>query len=224
MKASLRYELKMVFNALRLAEVRSWVFSHSFAFKEVYPLRYVNNIYFDTQEWEMLDTHINGVNERAKVRYRWYGKTRTPAQGQIEIKVKQGQLGYKKLSDFSETLFLNKSNWLEITRQFQDKSEEEFSKLFNVFSPVMINQYKREYYASADKRVRITLDYDMRVFDQTLSSKPNVKYEQPLQNNVVIEVKAEQEYHQRVADTLAQFPIYCQQHSKYLNGLEHLWA
>ena len=224
MYADMRYELKMVFDALRIAEVQSWVFMHSNAFRKAYPERYVNNIYFDTNQWEMLGAHLNGVNKRAKVRYRWYGKTWVPDKGQVEIKVKQGQLGYKKQQDIFGKLSLNKANWAEITKQLQDVAGRKVAKLFDVFFPVMINQYKREYYISADSMIRITLDYDMKVFDQTFSLRPNTKYEQPLKNNIVVEVKAGQQHHQKIADTLAEFPLYCQQHSKYLNGLEHLWA
>ena len=221
---NLRYELKMVFDALRLAEVRSWVLSHSYAFRKAFPPRHVNNIYFDTPKWDMLGAHLDGVEKRAKVRYRWYGQTWTPSQGQIEIKFKQGNVGYKKQHNLLGELSFDKSSWVDIIQQLKNLSENEFSSLFDVFSPVLINRYKREYYVSADKAVRITLDYEMKAFAQIFFIKPNIKYEDPVVNNVVIEVKAEQIHHQKVADVLAEFPIYSEQHSKYLNGLEYLWA
>lgn len=224
MSPTLRYEQKMVFDALRLAEVRSWVFSHSWAYREAYPPRFVNNIYFDSYDWDMLLSHINGVAERSKVRYRWYGQTWTPGNGQIEIKVKQAQLGYKKQQSISLPLSLQEENWRVILSALKENSMGEFSVLFDSLSPVLINRYQREYYVSADGRVRITLDYGMEYFEQTHTLKPNTKYKQLARNNVVIEVKAEQIHHQSVADVIAEFPIYTEQHSKYLNGLESLWG
>ena len=38
MEEKLRYEIKMVSDALRLDEVRSWVYSHSASFIAPYPL------------------------------------------------------------------------------------------------------------------------------------------------------------------------------------------
>lgn len=221
---NLRYELKMVFTALQLAEVRSWILSHSYAFRKAYPHRYVNNIYFDTSKWDMLGAHLDGVEKRAKVRYRWYGQTWSPSQGQIEIKHKQSNVGYKKQQNCPDELLLNKSSWSVITQQLKAQSGKEFRELFDFFIPVLINRYRREYYVSADNTIRVTLDYDMKAFAQTFSSKPNIKYEEPLRNNVVVEVKADQKYHHNVADVLAELPLYSQQHSKYLNGLEYLWT
>jgi|APSaa5957512622_1039677.scaffolds.fasta_scaffold25202_2 SPX domain protein involved in polyphosphate accumulation len=224
LSADLRYDLKMVFDALRLAEVRSWVFAHSYAFRKAFPYRYVNNIYFDTPQWDMLGAHLDGEEKRAKVRYRWHGQTWSPSQGQIELKHKQGNLGYKKQQSLFGGLILDKRNWTEIIQQLKDQVDAEFQDLFDVFFPVLVNRYRREYYVSADKTVRITLDYKMEVFMQIFSSKPNIKHEDILRNNVVIEIKAEQAYHQKIVNVLAELPLYSQQHSKYLNGLEYLWA
>lgn len=224
MQPNLRYEQKMVFDAQRLPEVRSWVLSHSKGYREAYPSRYVNNIYFDTLDWDMLLSHLDGVARREKVRYRWYGKTWTPGKGQIEVKVKQAQLGFKKQQRISLPLSLENKSWRTLLRVLKENSSGEFSELFDLFTPVLINRYQREYYVSGDGNVRITLDYGMEAFEQVHSFSPNTKFKQLLQNNVVIEVKADQIYHQSVADVIAEFPIYTQQHSKYLNGLELLWG
>lgn len=224
MSPNLRYEQKMVFDGLHLAEVHSWVLSHSWAYREAYPSRVVNNIYFDSYDWDMLLSHIDGVAERAKVRYRWYGKTWTPESGQLEIKIKQAQLGYKKQQRLSLPLSLAENNWRIILDRLKENSTGKFSALLDTLSPVLINRYQREYYVSADGNVRITLDYDMESFEQPHALKPNIKYKQLARNNVVIEVKAEQEHYQSVANVIAEFPIYTEQHSKYLNGLESLWG
>ena len=221
MDEKLRYEVKMVFDALRLDEVRSWVYAHIDAFSVAYPPRQVNNIYFDTIERDLMMEHIDGVANRAKVRFRWYGESWVAQNGQIEIKMKQGQLGYKKNQPILAEIDIAQLTWVEIIRILQENSAGDFPSLLDNLAPVMINQYRREYYESMDGAIRVTLDYRMCAFEQSFGLSPNLNFEQPLRNNVFIEMKATKNNHKRIADSLAEFPLYCSQNSKYLNGMEY---
>lgn len=220
MEEKLRYEIKMIFDALRLDEVRSWVYSHSDAFQIPFPPRQVNNIYFDTIERDLMTEHLDGVANRAKVRFRWYEESWLTKGGQIEIKVKNSQLGYKNIHKLSEVMDISQYTWVEIVEFLQKDMPEDLKLLFNNLSPVIINQYQREYYVSMDGLIRVTLDYDMRAFEQSFGFSPNINFEQPLRNNVIIEMKSTKINHKRIADSLAEFPLYCTQNSKYLNGME----
>ncbi len=220
MEEKYRYEIKMVFDALRLHEVRSWVYGHSDAFHVAYPTRQVNNIYFDTIERNLMMDHLDGVANRAKVRFRWYGESWLTEGAQIEVKIKESQLGYKKIQSVPDTIDISKSSWAEIIEFLQGDSSDEFSFLIRSLVPVVINQYRREYYVSMDGLVRVTLDYDMRAFGQSFGIRPNTSFQQMLQNNVVIEMKSTKNNHKRIADSLAEFPLYSTQNSKYLNGME----
>jgi len=71
-----------------------------------------------------------------------------------------------------------------------------------------------------DGLIRVTLDYNMRAFEQTFGFSPNISFPQTLRNNIVIEMKSTKSNHKKVADSLAEFPLYCTQNSKYLNGME----
>lgn len=220
MEENLRYEIKMVFNALRLDEVRSWVYAHSDAFRVAYPPRQVNNIYFDTIEHNLMMDHIDGVVNRSKVRFRWYGESWLTQGGQIEVKIKENQLGYKKIQLIPDATDVSQSSWADILDVLQRDSSDEFLLLMKSLMPVVINQYRREYYVSMDGLIRLTLDYDMCAFGQTFGFRPNTSFQQTLQNNVIIEMKSMKKNHKRIADSLAEFPLYCKQNSKYLNGME----
>ena len=69
-----RYELKIPFENTPVFQIRRYVNLHPMLFREVYPLRQVNNIYFDTQEYVLLQHHIDGNQYRKKLRLRWYGQ------------------------------------------------------------------------------------------------------------------------------------------------------
>ena len=64
-------------------------------FSEIYSERRINSIYFDTPNFDLALNHINGFQERRKVRIRYYGnidKARSPS---LESKIRDGLLGYK---------------------------------------------------------------------------------------------------------------------------------
>lgn len=213
----------MVFDALRLDEVRSWVYVHSDAYWRAFPVRQVNNIYFDTYERDLIMDHINGVSERAKFRFRWYGDTWTARDGQLELKQKRGELISKVIQAINKTIDLNEMSWGEVLDLLMKKSSDRFCTLLRNTDPVLINQYWREYYVSVDELVRVTLDYDMRAFGQSFGFSPNISMPQPLNNNVIIEVKAEIKDSSRVSDSLAEFPLYCSKFSKLLVGSENVY-
>jgi SPX domain protein involved in polyphosphate accumulation len=216
----LRYEKKMVFDGLRLDEVRSWVFFHSDAFRVAYSPRRVNNIYFDTFDRNLLMDHIDGVRDREKIRFRWYGESWQTSEGQLEIKKKRGQLGYKVIQPILSNIDVAKLNWREILGLLKTSGTEEFSLLFEYLTPVLINHYRREYYVSSDEKVRVTLDYDMRAFEQSFGFSPNISFSQPLRNDVILEMKADEKDRERMTNSIAGFPLRCLQSSKYLNGME----
>lgn len=221
MDEKFRYEVKMVFDALRLDEVRSWVYAHPDSFSVAYPPRQVNNIYFDTIERNLMMEHIDGATNRAKVRFRWYGENWLVQNGQIEIKMKQGQLGYKQIQPILSEINIAQLTWDEIVSILQENSADDFASLLDTLAPVLINQYRREYYESMDGAIRVTLDYRMRAFAQSFGLSPNLHFEQPLRNDVIIEMKATKNKNRRIADSLVGFPLYCSQNSKYLNGMEY---
>lgn len=221
MKTDLRYEKKMVFDALRLGQVRSWIQSHPDAFRVAYPPRQVNNIYFDTPDYGMRQDHQDGIGDRSKFRFRWYGESWQVEGGQLEIKRKIGRLGYKHIQPIGGPLDLSRLNWREVIRTLKAESEERFAFLLGHVSPALINQYHREYYESTDRVIRITLDYDMRAYPQKFGFSPNLRFPTPLIDEVVIEIKAPMDEGQRIADVVSAFPLRCLQNSKYLTAMEY---
>jgi SPX domain protein involved in polyphosphate accumulation len=47
-------------------------------FIEKYPMRVVNNIYFDTIDFSSYQSNIDGASNRSKVRIRWYNESCIP--------------------------------------------------------------------------------------------------------------------------------------------------
>src|SRR3989338_2181632 len=106
-----RYERKMYFPSQNASEVESWIRLHPEGFKEIYSGRFVNSIYFDSLDMKCYFDAINVLNERYKVRIRWYGelfgKIEKPV---LELKWKHGQLVKKDTYDLMSFDFYKNSS------------------------------------------------------------------------------------------------------------------
>lgn len=214
-----RYELKMTFDNLHRYRAEAWVKTNRFAFHTAYPTRVVNNIYFDSSGLDALNDHLSGVETRRKLRFRWYGEQVDQIHGQLEVKHKEGDTGWKWTEIVEAPLRLNNMTWDEIHSILLSNCDAKIAVLLQSARPVLINQYRRDYYVSADGNIRITLDYDLNTYQQRFSGKPNIQFNDPYKNTVVIEFKCDIEHAKQMADVLAQFPLRVNAYSKYLNGM-----
>ncbi len=99
----MRYERKYLLEHVTLFDIQQMVKLHPAAFRETYPMRQVNNIYFDTVNFEAYRDNIMGIAKRTKYRIRWYGDDlKTIQKPRLEEKVKHGELGYKNVIPLKE--------------------------------------------------------------------------------------------------------------------------
>ena len=166
-----------------------------------------------------LDTyndHIEGVEQRRKLRFRWYGPELHRGQGSLEAKHKKGFLGWKSTQAIQQPVVLEKTNWSEIQRLLQRESSEMFQEMLAVSRPFLINAYQRKYFVSSDGEVRLTLDYDMQGYDQSLSGIPNIDFRMPSRDLVIVEIKTPADNYKELANVLSEFPLYPEAFSKYV--------
>jgi len=217
-----RYEIKMVFNGLQTGLVRSLIVGHSHLFKKAFPSRQVNNIYFDTQDFQLKDAHIQGDHSRIKIRHRWYHDPWKFSNSQFEIKSKSGNLGSKTVFPIPLEIDLIHITWNDLRALIRPYINQENQHLLMGTNPVLINNYQREYFESADQLIRITLDSRINSLSQVFNGRPNLLRKMPYRNTCILEIKADSAYHQEIASVLAEFPQYCTAYSKYIHGTETL--
>ncbi len=214
-----RYEIKMVHQNIQRYDVEKWVKTNLFAFRTAFPTRVVNNIYFDTEDFDTFNDHLSGVEARRKLRFRWYGETVDEIAGQFEVKHKQGDTGWKWIEPVETLLNLKMMDWQTIQTILFGSGDPRIQTLLSCAQPVMINQYKRDYYISADNQIRLTLDYNLKTYQQQNRLKPNLTFANPYLDVVVIEFKCALTHADQMADVLAQFPLRVGAYSKYVNGV-----
>ncbi len=227
---SLRYELKLECAAETYPQVAGWIRLHSAGFREAYAPRQVNSLYLDTLSYDSLNDHIEGVPERRKLRFRWYGPDLDHARGQMELKNKHERAGWKLILPVERPLELRRSDWPTLRQEMSDGlagAPEEaarllFQELIGVARPFVITCYWRKYYVSADGRVRLTVDERLRAYDQLLSPHLNLDFRAPLPDVFLVELKSDVEQGAYLADVLAEFPLRVHRHSKYVTALSSL--
>ena len=222
-----RSEIKFVCYQHNYFLLKNWIKLHKFNFFKEYEDRNVNNIYFDSFNYKAFNDNLSGLPSRLKVRYRWYGELfseNNTNEGSLEFKFRKNVYGYKKVFKIKNlTLNLN-SKWSEIKNKILNALTPEYKILYNRNSEkILINQYKREYFISKNKKLRITLDKNIKIFDQRFTfDKPNFKFKNYTQDYSVMEFKFNKEDKILLNDLDISVPIKASRNSKYINGVRSI--
>jgi SPX domain protein involved in polyphosphate accumulation len=220
--SSARYELKIVYPQGWISEVQGWITSHPAGFITAYPPRWVNSFYFDTPDLDSFNDHLAGVPERRKLRFRWYGESLQVGRGQVEVKNKTERVGWKDTQPIAYTFDFEKMDWGQILTELQQQSSSVVRELLSVVQPTLLTVYWREYYVSSDGTVRLTLDSNLRAYDQRFTAQPNLWFRQPLGDDLIIELKSDIANAPVLANILTYFPSRTERRSKYVDALEKM--
>lgn len=131
-------------------------------------------------------------------------------------------LGQKQIYLIPYELNLKKQSWNQIDNIIYSSLDSDLQNIYKSSYPILINNYTREYYQSANRTIRITLDRDIKTLDQRFGPFPNLSRFMPTRNIAILEIKADGCYHEEVAEVLSEFPAYCSAYSKYIQGLENM--
>tara|TARA_B100000035_G_C20996898_1_gene552971 strand:- start:140 stop:730 length:591 start_codon:yes stop_codon:yes gene_type:complete len=166
-----------------------------------YIARSISSIYFDTDELFHFHRSEEGITPRSKFRVRNYNNQKIYS---LEIKSKINENSNKKI------IKLDKFNLSEIKKIIFKLSSE---RLY----PKLKVSYKRKYYLSSEKKIRYTLDYDIKFYKLDKNCKILLSKKEL---NSVIEVKKNtQTYHSELEDLyggdITRFSKYCEGIKKF---------
>ncbi len=210
----MRFERKYQITHLSKFAVEQAVRLHPAGFRKIFPNRQVNNIYFDTPDYQTCRHNIEGSNQRKKFRLRWYGtELQAINNPRFEVKIKHNELGRKEVTPFADT-------HLKDLRQLTEEVNRQFSIFnfqFSIFKPTLLNTYQRSYFGTSDGKFRITVDWDLQ-FYPPLSL--GAFQQQPfVEKQVILELKYEEEQ-DALAQTILQYlPFRQTKSSKYVRGV-----
>jgi hypothetical protein len=215
-----RYELKFIAYEHNYQTIINWIKLHELNFTKEYNTRLVNNIYFDSHNYESFKSNIYGDSSRIKMRYRWYGDIEDSNKGNFEIKFKRNLYGWKKRFDVKGLNLKEKKNWKFFTNLINSDLPDKEKLLFKFNSnPKIINQYSRDYFISSDKKLRITMDKNHVIYDQRYFSYPNFNKKTFHQKSLVMEFKFDRKDRLKIDKLMKYIPMRSSRNSKYVNSI-----
>lgn len=216
-----RYEIKFTTNIAHYEYLKQWVEIHPQGFRVPYPSRRINNIYFDTYDLDSYLENMAGISSRTKLRLRWYGDINHISQPALELKIKRNKLGWKRTVKLDMDVSLDDVSLDSIKESIYEQLDDEMSnRLRQSDHPILINSYDRDYFESADGLIRVTLDRNLKFFDQRVHQSPNVIFQANAPEVVILEVKVAGKDIDKAAKLLKGFPLPSTKSSKYVIGVQ----
>ena len=209
----MRYERKYRINGVAPQIIRQGIRFHPAGFRSAFSSRQINNIYFDTPSFNTYKDNVLGLAERKKYRVRWYGKDLLNIESAVlEIKIRQHELGKKISFDIGDFSFLDINSLISKVNNFCPES-------FGLLRPSLYNSYLREYWETADKLFRLTLDDNLQF--APLIPQPFVGRQVLKEFNVsILELKYEESQELYVDRITQNIPYRRTKNSKYISGIE----
>lgn len=218
---SFRYERKYQVEQLDGHQIRLFIRLHPALFVMPYPPRWVNNIYLDTPQLDNYSDNISGAVNRCKIRLRWYhGLFDQSDEMALEFKIKQGIIG-RKIQYSIHSFKLDESFNSRFLKEHFIASDlpSEVKMILKEQMPVLVNRYKRWYFATADGRFRITVDTDLTFYHVGLL---NNYFRSCHKENIlrVVELKYQKKDDLKASRIASNLPFTVYKNSKYVHGMD----
>ena len=212
-----RIELKDVFTTDDLPSIEKSIKLSRFAFYKPYPNRKVNSLYFDDLRYSALEESIEGNSLRTKKRLRWYGVSRTKNNAVLEFKKKVGTYSWKELYRNYYCINPIAQKWSDFIQPLINDATLPLKKISD--TPTSIVTYDREYYSSFDNNIRVTLDRNIKTYQQTNLLRPNFSFHRKHSSKIILEIKVSVENFGLIREVFRDIPFNPQRFSKYCESL-----
>lgn len=219
-----RYERKFFIEGMDARQVISLVKLNPAMFQGTYPPRAVNNIYLDSPWMEDYFDNVSGISDRRKNRVRWYHSFyRVVADGVLEFKIKRGIVGTKLHHPFPKFIFDDRFSIPYFRHIVEGSRLPPAIKLhLSGLRPVLANRYQRWYFATPDRRFRVTVDTDLSFYHLNPFTNRFIN-KQVDHQNIVLELKYKMKDDPEVEKICAAFPFRLTRSSKYIQGIERVY-
>ena len=212
-----RIELKDVFTTDDLTLIEKSINLSRFSFYKPYPSRKVNSVYFDDLRFSALEDSIEGNSLRTKKRLRWYGNSLTENNAVLEFKKKLGVHSWKELYRNNYCINPIAHKWSEFIVTKSNDNKFQLKKISE--TPVSIVTYNRQYYSSFDRNIRVTLDRNIKTYQQTNLLRPNFSFHRKHSSKIILEIKVSVENSGLIREVFRDIPFNPQRFSKYCESL-----
>ena len=150
----------------------------------------VRSIYFDDEILSSCRANLDGLGRRRKVRIRWYDRLAPGSTVFFEIKWRRNLWTGKVRRELRCEPDLGEWSYREIGQGLaRTLANEQRVFVARYPDPVALVAYQREHFLARDLGARLTLDYDLRFYDQRGARHPVARAGHSLPEFVILEVK-----------------------------------
>ena len=143
-------------------------------------------------------------------------------KGTLEVKLRRNQTGWKLQYKMPGIQISHGLVWNNVLSDLKKELPPEGIVWLDAYTrPILINRYRRKYFVSADRAFRITVDENVRTYNQWISRRVDLnRPAEKMQDSIIVEVKFAQEHRKRAPEILDALSIRRSRHSKYMTGAE----
>ena len=188
-RPGLRHEIKMIGRARWYLPVLTALRLNGNGIRPLYPPRQVQSLYLDSPHGRALRDNLAGISYRQKFRFRWYGPSERRVRGSLECKVRQNTLGWKYVLPLRDPLDVAGQDRCCFIAELREQLPPQWQDRVEAQEPVQWLSYQREYLATSDGKLRITIDRNLQAWDQRGHFLLASQFPTPTPSVVIIEIK-----------------------------------
>lgn len=183
----------------------------------------IYNVYYDTDNFELIRKSIEKPIYKEKLRIRSYDKPTLDSSVYVELKKKYDHIVYKRREKIAYKYILNNS-FLECAETQIDKEIKYFNDFYGGLTPNMFLSYERKaYYFKTNNQIRITFDTNIKYRTENVNLLPSISDIKLLSNNLVLmELKVPFSIPYDLAKYLSSEKIFKTPFSKYGTAYEQI--
>lgn len=150
----------------------------------------VRSVYLDDARLNGYHESVEGTGNRRKVRVRWYNDDDREGRFFFEIKKRVFDLVVKNRVAIQSPVALGELTYREIGRRLESTLPPPHREILaRRSSPVLLSEYRREYFEGADRRQRVTVDSGLKWYSQIGRNRISRRFAVELPHLVVVELK-----------------------------------
>jgi hypothetical protein len=215
--AELRHEVKLIAEALAEDDTLARLRQHPVGLREPFPPRVVQSLYLDDPFQKALDENLAGISERRKLRFRWYGDDYKEVDGVLEEKLRSNQLGWKRRMPVRGPVRVEGATRAAFVRGLAHGLPPEWLERLGMgLEPVQWIAYRRRYFATADGVLRVTVDTELRAWDQRHRPALARRFPSPLPEVSIVELKCAASQSERLREIAGVLPLMVDKCSKFV--------
>lgn len=212
-----RYELKFACERGYLPDILHWLCLDPAAVRVHHPPRTIQSLYFDTYDCRCLRENLAGVSSREKIRIRWYGGACDRVTGMLERKSRRDRLGRKRRLLLHEPIQIEGVSRVTFMHRLIRSVDAQWREvLAHGLEPSQWICYDRRYLRTFDGRVRVTVDQNIRAYDQRDRTILSRRCRTPLPGLVVLEFKSDVAHLAQLQELIQRSPVVLDRCSKYV--------